>query len=81
MLHVARAEVDAKQVVANVGRARALERARAPRAVADGVYQLKVFTEEFCSRLCDELDCFSQSGLPAGRPNSMNNAGVLLDEL
>ena len=51
------------------------------RQVADGVYTLRVFSREFCQLLCEELEAFAQAGLPAGKPNSMNNAGVLLDEL
>ena len=45
------------------------------RALAKGVYMLPVFTKEFCSLLCEELNAFASSGLPAGKPNSMNNAG------
>ena len=50
-------------------------------ALADGVYPLPVFSESFCARLCEEVAHFDASALPRGRPNSMNNAGVLLDEL
>ncbi|KAL1524947.1 hypothetical protein AB1Y20_019823 [Prymnesium parvum] len=60
---------------------RSLDKFATPPAIAEGVYALQVFSQEFCALLCDELDHFSASGLPAGRPNSMNNAGVLLDEL
>ena len=65
---------------------RSLRRARAGEpvtleALADGVYPLPVFSESFCARLCEEVAHFDASALPRGRPNSMNSAGVLLDEL
>ncbi len=50
-------------------------------ALCDGVFALPVFTPLFCRLLCEELDAFARSGLPCGRPNSMNAHGVLLDEL
>uniref|UniRef100_A0A8C5LT68 2-oxoglutarate and iron dependent oxygenase domain containing 2 n=1 Tax=Leptobrachium leishanense TaxID=445787 RepID=A0A8C5LT68_9ANUR len=45
------------------------------------IYQLPVFTPEFCSYLVEELEHFERSDLPKGRPNSMNNYGILLNEL
>ncbi|XP_072372375.1 2-oxoglutarate and iron-dependent oxygenase domain-containing protein 2 isoform X2 [Scyliorhinus torazame] len=45
------------------------------------VYSIPVFTEEFCSQLIGELENFEQSNMPKGRPNTMNNYGVLLNEL
>ncbi|NWI95281.1 OGFD2 protein, partial [Pitta sordida] len=45
------------------------------------IYRLPVFTEEFCQTFVDELENFEQSDLPKGRPNTMNNYGVLLNEL
>ena len=45
------------------------------RPLADGVYALPVFSRSFCTQLCEELTHFAASGLPMGRPNSMNNAG------
>lgn len=45
------------------------------------VYALPVFTPAFCAALCAELAAFEVSGLPMGRPNSMNRHGVLLAEL
>ena len=49
--------------------------------LAEGVYALPVFSRRFCELLCEELDSFAASGLPCGRPNSMNRFGALLDEL
>ena len=54
---------------------------RPPPAIAQGVYVLPVFSTRFCELLCEELDAFGRSGLPCGRPNSMNRLGTLLDEL
>ncbi|KAM7004474.1 2-oxoglutarate and iron-dependent oxygenase domain-containing protein 2 [Passerculus sandwichensis] len=45
------------------------------------IYRLPVFTEQFCQALLDELENFEQSDMPKGRPNTMNNYGVLLSEL
>ncbi|XP_022258839.1 2-oxoglutarate and iron-dependent oxygenase domain-containing protein 2-like isoform X2 [Limulus polyphemus] len=41
----------------------------------------EVFTEEFCTQFLEELVNFEQSLLPKGKPNTMNNYGVLLNEL
>ncbi|CAG2173196.1 unnamed protein product, partial [Oppiella nova] len=45
------------------------------------VYKLEVFTEEFCRKLVEEVDHFNASSVPKGRPNTMNNYGILLNEL
>ncbi|XP_045152773.1 2-oxoglutarate and iron-dependent oxygenase domain-containing protein 2 isoform X2 [Echinops telfairi] len=45
------------------------------------IYRLPVFTAAFCGALLEELGHFEQSDLPKGRPNTMNNHGVLLHEL
>ncbi|XP_028396863.1 2-oxoglutarate and iron-dependent oxygenase domain-containing protein 2-like isoform X4 [Dendronephthya gigantea] len=45
------------------------------------LYVFPVFTEEFCRNFMEELDHFNESKLPKGRPNTMNNYGILLDEL
>ncbi|XP_068937616.1 2-oxoglutarate and iron-dependent oxygenase domain-containing protein 2 isoform X2 [Petaurus breviceps papuanus] len=45
------------------------------------IYRLPVFTQEFCGMLLQELEHFEQSDMPKGRPNTMNNQGVLLHEL
>jgi hypothetical protein len=46
-------------------------------AVAEGVYRLSCFSEAFCSALVAECEHFEASGLPRGRPNTMNRHGVL----
>ncbi|KAM8961496.1 2-oxoglutarate and iron-dependent oxygenase domain-containing protein 2 [Pelodytes ibericus] len=45
------------------------------------IYQLPVFAPEFCRKFVEELENFERSDLPKGRPNTMNNYGVLLNEL
>ena len=52
-----------------------------PRKLADGTFALPVLSARFCELLCAELAAVRASGLPLGRPNSMNTDGVLLDEL
>lgn len=48
---------------------------------ASQVYIIPVFTQHFCERLIEELENFNMSSIPKGRPNTMNNHGILLDEL
>ncbi|KAE8635074.1 hypothetical protein XENTR_v10002508 [Xenopus tropicalis] len=45
------------------------------------IYRLPVFIPEFCAKLVEELENFERSDLPKGRPNTMNNYGILLNEL
>ncbi|XP_001374626.2 2-oxoglutarate and iron-dependent oxygenase domain-containing protein 2 [Monodelphis domestica] len=45
------------------------------------IFRLPVFTQDFCQMLLEELEHFEQSDMPKGRPNTMNNHGVLLHEL
>ncbi|EDO31482.1 predicted protein [Nematostella vectensis] len=45
------------------------------------VYRLPVFTESFCEQFIEELEHFESSDVPRGRPNTMNNYGVLLSDL
>jgi hypothetical protein len=48
---------------------------------ADRVYSLPVFTKQFCNAFIEEMEHFEASPMPKGRPNTMNNYGVLLNEL
>ncbi|XP_051539439.1 2-oxoglutarate and iron-dependent oxygenase domain-containing protein 2-like [Myxocyprinus asiaticus] len=48
---------------------------------APRVYRLPVFKKEFCKDLIGDLEHFEQSKAPKGRPNTMNNYGILLNEL
>ncbi|XP_037673171.1 2-oxoglutarate and iron-dependent oxygenase domain-containing protein 2 isoform X1 [Choloepus didactylus] len=45
------------------------------------VFRVPVFTGPFCRALLEELEHFEHSDMPKGRPNTMNNYGVLLHEL
>lgn len=45
------------------------------------VYSFPLLTDETCDRLFCEVEAFQASGLPARRPNSMNNYGVILNEI
>ncbi|XP_028270263.1 2-oxoglutarate and iron-dependent oxygenase domain-containing protein 2 [Parambassis ranga] len=48
---------------------------------APRVYRFPVFERSFCEELVEELEHFEQSSAPKGRPNTMNNYGILLNEL
>jgi len=45
------------------------------------VYSFPLFTPEFCDMYVEEIYSFYASGLPARRPNSMNNYGVVVNEI
>ncbi|KAM4706719.1 2-oxoglutarate and iron-dependent oxygenase domain-containing protein 2 [Discoglossus pictus] len=45
------------------------------------IFRLPVLRPECCRDLIEELENFEGSDLPKGRPNTMNNYGVLLNEL
>eukprot|EP00928_Gymnodinium_smaydae_P004187 TRINITY_DN11454_c0_g1_i3.p1 TRINITY_DN11454_c0_g1~~TRINITY_DN11454_c0_g1_i3.p1 ORF type:complete len:522 (-),score=136.21 TRINITY_DN11454_c0_g1_i3:93-1658(-) len=45
------------------------------------VFSFRLFTDAFCEMLVEEIFNFYASGLPAKRPNSMNNYGIILDEI
>ncbi|XP_063430265.1 2-oxoglutarate and iron-dependent oxygenase domain-containing protein 2-like [Mytilus trossulus] len=44
-------------------------------------YTLPVFTEEYCKLMMEELENFEASDCPKARPNTMNNYGLLLNEI
>lgn len=48
---------------------------------APEVYSFPFFTTAFCEMFVEELYSFYDSGLPARRPNSMNNYGVIINEI
>ncbi|XP_058630920.1 2-oxoglutarate and iron-dependent oxygenase domain-containing protein 2 isoform X3 [Onychostoma macrolepis] len=48
---------------------------------APRVFRFPVFRKEFCKDFIEELEHFEQSDAPKGRPNTMNNYGILLNEL
>merc|ERR1719221_424602 len=45
------------------------------------VFSCKMFTDKFCDMLIEEVDHFASTGLPARRPNTMNNYGIILNEI
>lgn len=49
--------------------------------ISPGVYAFEMFSHTFCELFLKELDNFYASGLPARRPNSMNNYGVVLNDI
>lgn len=46
-----------------------------------GVYSFPILSTEFCDMLLEELDNFYASGLPQHRPNSMNNYGIIVNNI
>uniref|UniRef100_A0A3Q3L2T2 2-oxoglutarate and iron-dependent oxygenase domain containing 2 n=2 Tax=Labrus bergylta TaxID=56723 RepID=A0A3Q3L2T2_9LABR len=48
---------------------------------ATRVYRFPVFEKGFCEELLEELEHFEQSSSPKGRPNTMNQYGILLNEM
>ncbi|CAG2101586.1 unnamed protein product [Medioppia subpectinata] len=45
------------------------------------VFKFNIFTEDFCRKFVEEIDNFNDSPMPKTRPNTMNNYGILLNEL
>ena len=45
------------------------------------VFSFPMVTPDFCERLLDELQAYEASGLPVVRPNSMNNYGVIVNQI
>eukprot|EP00931_Biecheleriopsis_adriatica_P033467 TRINITY_DN19420_c0_g1_i1.p1 TRINITY_DN19420_c0_g1~~TRINITY_DN19420_c0_g1_i1.p1 ORF type:complete len:561 (+),score=133.70 TRINITY_DN19420_c0_g1_i1:116-1798(+) len=51
------------------------------RVEAPGVVSFPALTDEFCDLLLEEMKHYHQSGLPNRPPNSMNNYGLVLNEI
>ena len=47
----------------------------------EGVYSFAIFTDEFCDMFLAELDNYYATGLPQPRPNSMNNYGIIVNQI
>jgi hypothetical protein len=45
------------------------------------VYKFPLLKEEACRALCDEVAHFATTGIEARRPNSMNNYGLILNDI
>lgn len=46
-----------------------------------GIFTFDLFSLSFCDTLLQELDNYDASGLPQRRPNTMNNYGLVLNEI
>jgi hypothetical protein len=46
-----------------------------------GVYSFELFSKTFCETFLREVDNYDASGLPVRRPNSMNNYGLIVNEI
>jgi len=55
---------------------RSLLKEEAPR-----IYSFNLFSPELCQKLIEECEHYEKSGLPVTRPNSMNNYGLILNEI
>ena len=51
------------------------------RVEVEGVYSFAIFTTEFCDLFIEELDNYYATGLPQPRPNSMNNYGIIVNQI
>jgi len=45
------------------------------------VYSFQLLSEEFCDAFLEELDNYYSTGLPVHRPNSMNNYGIIVNQI
>jgi hypothetical protein len=52
-----------------------------PQWETDEVYSFPLFTAEFCTMFLEEVEHYQASGLPIQRPNSMNNYGIVTNEI
>lgn len=77
---LSRALVKLRNTTISAGKRRGLVR-KLMTEEADGIYSFQVFTPEFCTLFLEELTSFYASKLPARRPNSMNNYGVIVNEI
>lgn len=50
-------------------------------SVSPGLRSFPMLRPEFCAKLLEELMHYDQSGLPQSQPNSMNQYGLILDEI
>ena len=48
---------------------------------APGIFAFPLLNDAYCDALMDEVAHFQASGLPVARPNSMNNYGLILNEI
>ena len=46
-----------------------------------GIYSFELFTPALCALMLDEIDGFEATDLPRRRPNTMNRAGLIVNEI
>jgi len=46
-----------------------------------GIYSFDLFSPTFCHMLAEEINCFETTSLPRRRPNTMNNYGLITNEI
>ncbi len=46
-----------------------------------GIYSFDLFSPTFCHMLAEEINCFETTALPRRRPNTMNNYGLITNEI
>ena len=51
------------------------------RPEVEGVHSFQLFSDEFCRMFLEELDNYHATGLPIDRPNSMNNYGIIVNNI
>ena len=61
--------------------AAALLRAAAVHEVAPGIFAFALFSTDFCDLLLAEVAAFEDTELPRRRPNTMNNGGLVINEI
>ncbi|CAJ1413124.1 unnamed protein product, partial [Effrenium voratum] len=49
--------------------------------LSPGILSFPCFTGEFCQLLLDEVKHYQQSGMPERLPNTMNNYGLVLNDI
>ena len=59
----------------------ALASAAAVRELRPGIFSFELFTEAFCRSFSCEMTHFEASPLPKRRPNTMNNGGLVVNEV
>ena len=48
---------------------------------SEGIFSFDMFTKQFCNSFVEELALYEQSSLPRRRPNTMNNYGLILNDI
>lgn len=68
-----------------LGTRKAFESVRDFKQLSEGLYQYRIFREEVCLQLMQEVDHFNAfadaAGIEVSRPNSMNRYGLLLNDI